>query len=59
MPINGNNWKTIINFVVCVKLRQDAKKGESIEAQRGSRWILVQDPLEKPHANVHAFFYQF
>ena len=55
MPLYGNNWKTIINFPVCVKLRQDAKKGEPIETQRGSRWILVKYPLEKPHASVHAF----
>ena len=40
---------------MCVKLRHDAKKGEPIETQRRSRWILVKNPLESPCASAHAF----
>ena len=50
VPI-GSKWQ--FNNMSVLSLL--AKKGELIETQHASRWILVKTLLNNPHASVHAF----
>ena len=52
LQLEKNNKFPVLRQIASQK---DAKKGEHIETQRLSRWILVKNPLESPHASVHAF----